>query len=110
MTPNSVKLLYLIINNANGYIEESNVNKSLTLVPTDESKDKLKKYGKIWGKNKGFIRSTYNNSDDYVEKYIKSNFIQLMIYPRKTTLKFYDIITIVRSVFNDSNKYYPQNK
>ena len=38
MTPNSVKYLYLIINIANVYTEESNGNKYLTLVPTDESK------------------------------------------------------------------------
>ena len=41
VTPNSVKPLYLIINTANGYIEENNKNKYLTLVPTDESKGKL---------------------------------------------------------------------
>ena len=34
-TNNSVNLLYLIINKINGYIEESNGNKYLRLVPTD---------------------------------------------------------------------------
>ena len=38
----SVNPLYLIINKINGYIEESNGNKYLTLLPTDESKDTLK--------------------------------------------------------------------
>ena len=37
VTPIALKLLYPIIINANGYIEESNGNKYLTLVPTDES-------------------------------------------------------------------------
>ena len=37
-----VNPLYLIINKLNGYIEESNQNKYLTLVPTDENKDILK--------------------------------------------------------------------
>ena len=37
VTPNSVKLLYLIINKINGYIEESNGNKYLTLLPADAS-------------------------------------------------------------------------
>ena len=40
-TPNSIKPLYLIINNANGYSEESNGNKYLTLLHTRESKDSL---------------------------------------------------------------------
>ena len=39
-----MQILYtLIINKINGYIEEGNGNKYLTLVPTNESKDILKK-------------------------------------------------------------------
>ena len=38
---NLVKLLYLIINKLNGYIEGSNEKKYLSLFATDESKDKL---------------------------------------------------------------------
>ena len=41
-TTNIVKPLYLIINLKNGYIEESNGNKYLALVPTDENKASLK--------------------------------------------------------------------
>ena len=40
---NSVNLLYLIINNANGYFEEINKNKNLTLAATNESKEIIKK-------------------------------------------------------------------
>ena len=40
---NSLNPLYLIINKINGYIEENNRKKYLTLVTTDESKDTLKK-------------------------------------------------------------------
>ena len=50
VTINSVNLFYLIINKRNGYIEESNVSRYLTLVPTDESKDTLKKYEELWSK------------------------------------------------------------
>ena len=39
---NSENPLYLIINKINGFIEESNGNKHLTLVPTNESKNTLK--------------------------------------------------------------------
>ena len=39
---NSINSLYLIINKISGYIEESNENKHLALVPTDECKDILK--------------------------------------------------------------------
>ena len=44
------------------------------LVTTDENRDKLKEYEKIWRKVKDIIRSTYNNPDDYDEKYIKLKF------------------------------------
>ena len=50
VTVNSVNLFYLIINKRNGYTEESNVSRYLTLVPTDESKDTLKKYEELWSK------------------------------------------------------------
>ena len=46
-TINSVNPLYLIINKTNGYIEESNGNKYLTLVPTNKSKNTLKKYEEL---------------------------------------------------------------
>ena len=41
---NSVNLLYLIIGKVDGYIEEKNGNKCLTLFSTDKSKEVLKKY------------------------------------------------------------------
>ena len=50
VTVNSVNLFYLIINKRNGYTEESNVSRYLTLVPTDESKDTRKKYEELWSK------------------------------------------------------------
>ena len=71
MTPNTIKSLYLIINNATRYIEEGNGNKYLPLVLTDEGKDILKKYEQTWRKIKGLIRLTNSNSDDYDEEYIK---------------------------------------
>ena len=46
-------------------------NKQLTLVPTDERKDSLKKYKKLWTETKDLIRTKINKSDDYYEKYMK---------------------------------------
>ena len=39
----SVNLLYLVFNTINGYFEEINESKYLMLVPTNESKDTIKK-------------------------------------------------------------------
>ena len=41
-TINSVNPLYLMLNKMNGYFEEINGNKYLTLVPTNESRKNLK--------------------------------------------------------------------
>ena len=57
---NSVKILYLIINEVNGCIEESNGNTYMTLAPTDESIDTLKNYKEIWSKIRDLIRSISN--------------------------------------------------
>ena len=64
---NSVNPLYLIFNKVNGYFEEINGNKYLTLVPTNEKKEKIKKYEKFWSKIRALIRSITKNSDDYDE-------------------------------------------
>ena len=47
----------------NGYFEEINGNKYLTLVPTNESKEKIKKCGELHIKIKDLIRSITINSD-----------------------------------------------
>ena len=71
---NSVDPLCLIINKVNGYFEEINKNKYLTLVPTNESKEIIKKYEELWSKIRDLIRSITKNSDDYDEKYMKIKF------------------------------------
>ena len=58
-----------MFNRINGYFEEINGNRYLTLVPTTESKGKTKKYEEMWIKIKDLIRSTNKKSDDYDEKY-----------------------------------------
>ena len=71
---NSVNPLYLIFIKVNGCFEEINGNKYLTLVPTNESKEKIKKYEELWIKIRDLIRSITKNSDDYQDKYMKIKF------------------------------------
>ena len=61
---NSVNHLYLIFSKVNGYFEVINKGKYLTLVPTNERNQELKKYEEL-------IRSITKNSDDYDKKYLK---------------------------------------
>ena len=44
----SVNPLRLIFRYVNGYFEEINGNKYLRLVPTNESKEKIKRYEELW--------------------------------------------------------------
>ena len=44
------------------------------MVPTNESKEKIKKFRELWGKISYLIRSITKNSDDYDEKHIKFKF------------------------------------
>ena len=43
----SVNSLYFMFNKINRYFEEFNRNKHLTLIPTNESKEKIKKYKEL---------------------------------------------------------------
>ena len=67
---NSVNRLYPIFSKVNGYFEENNGSKYLTLVPTNKSKKK-KKNEELWIKIRDIIRSITKNSDNYDEKYMK---------------------------------------
>ena len=71
---NNVNPLQLIINKVNGYFEETNTNKYLTLVFVNDSKEKIEKYKELWIKIRDLIRSITKNLDDYDEKYIKMKF------------------------------------
>ena len=70
---NGVNPLYLIFSKVNGYFEEINKSKYLTLAP-NESKEIIKKYEELWCKINDLIRSATKNSDDYDEKFMKIKF------------------------------------
>ena len=113
MTMNSVKLLHCIIINVNGYTEESNGNKYLTLVPTDESKDTLKKYKELCSKIRDLIRSII------IRSIINRRLITQIVMVRN--MKKDDYLTLKKKnaiafqhdnsclvCFHEGNKYYPQ--
>ena len=62
----------------------------MTLVSTDESNKKLKKYDEIWSKIKALTWSTNNNSDDYDEKHVKVKFSSDDVLSLKKTLELYE--------------------
>ena len=64
----SVNPLYLILGDVNGYFEEINENKYLMLVPTNESREKMKKYEELWIKIRELIKPITKNSNGYDKK------------------------------------------
>ena len=77
----SVNPLYLIFRNVNGYFEEIDKTRYLTLVPANENKGKIKKYEELWSKIRDLVRSITKNTDNYDEKNIwKSNLVQMISY------------------------------
>ena len=89
----------------NRYFEEININRYLTLVPTDESKKIIQKYEELWSKIRDLIRSVSKISDDYDEKDMKIKFDNL---PLNKSIEIHNATIVVRSVFHKNNKYYPQ--
>ena len=78
------------------------------LVPTDKSKETLKKYRTKWNKIRDLIRSITNYSHNY-EKYLKIKCKLDDDLPLKKMLNFYNMVIAVRSVFHEDNKYYRQD-
>ena len=104
----NVNPLYLIFGEVNGYFEEINGNTYSTLVPTNESKVKYKKYGELWSEIIDLIRSITKKSDDYDENYIKIKFDSDDNLPLNETIEIPIVTIVVRAVFHEYNIYYPQ--
>ena len=93
-----------IVWSLNEYINESNGNKYLTLVTTNESKDTLKKSEELWSKIRDFFRVISNNSVNHDGKYIKITFQSDDDLHLKKTLGFQNIIIVIGSIFHEGNK------
>ena len=99
LTINCVKYLYVIINKVNGCVEEFNLNKSLTLVPTNENKEMIKKFEKLWSKIINLISSITKNSDDHNDKFIKIKFNFDEELPLNKTIDISSMIIVIKTVF-----------
>ena len=88
-----------MLNKMNGYFEEINENKYLTLAPTNESKKNIKKYEELWIKIKDLIRSVTKKSDDYDEKYIEIKFYSGDELLLNKMIETHVIMIVVRAIF-----------
>ena len=80
----------------------------MVLIPTNESKEKIKKYEELWSKIRDLIRSLTKNSDNYDEKHMKIIFNSDELFPLNKVTDIPTMTIVVRAVFYENNKYYPQ--
>ena len=100
--------MYLLVNHANGYIEGKNGNKYLIFDSTDENKEILKKYSDVWDGIKDKIEEVSSGEYDYEKDYMKIKLSSDDDLPLNKPLKFHNMTIIIRSVFEEDGKLYPQ--
>ena len=105
----SVNSLYLRVNHASGYIKEKNGNKYLIFDDSaDEKKELLKKYKDVWNGLKNKIKEINVVKSDYEKDYMKIKFNSDDNLPLNKPLKLHAMTIIIRSVFEENGKFYPQ--
>ena len=87
-----------MLNRMNGYFEEINGSKFLTLVPTNEIKEIIKKYEELRIKIKYLIRSVTKKSGDYDKKNLKIKFYPDHELPLNKTVKILTILIVVGAI------------
>ena len=93
----------------NEYFEEINRNKYLTLVLTNESKEKMKIYEEMFSYIRDLIRSITKNLDNSDEKYMQVKFNSDNELPLSETIVIPNMAIVARAVFEENNKYYLQD-
>ena len=93
------------INHASGYIEEKNENKYLIFDSVDENREVLKKYADVWDGIKTKIKAINGAEENLMQK-IKFNSENDL--PLNKPLTFHATTIIIRSVFKEDGKLYPQ--
>ena len=100
--------LYLLINHANGYIEENVVNKYLVFDSTDKNKEFLNKCNDVFNVINDRIKEVNSDECDYEKDYMKIKFNSDDDIPLKKPLKFHLITITIRYVFEEDGKLHPQ--
>ena len=89
----------MIVNHANGYIEEKGVNKYLIFDSTDENKV-TKKYN-VWNGIRDKINEVSSGESDYEKDYMKIKFNSDNNLTLNKPLKFHNMTITLRSVFEE---------
>ena len=107
---NSVNPLYILVDRIDGFIEEEKKgSKYLNIASTDSNSEVIKKYEEVWSGIKDCIEKINDDkSGEYGKDYMKIKFSSDDNLPLNKQLKFLNITIIVRNVFEESGKRYPQ--
>ena len=110
----SVNPLYLIIGKVDGHIEcnsvqKNNGNKYLVFDSTDENKEVLRKYAELWDRIKNEIETINGyKKGEYGKDFMKIKLNTDDNLPLNTSLKLHQLTIIVRCIFKEDSKFYPQ--
>ena len=104
----SVNPLYFILGEVDGYIEEKNGSNYLVFASTNKNKEVLKKYAGLWDGIKNLIERANDKAGECGKEFIKITFNSDDNLPLNKILKLHNLTVVVRSVFQENNKYYPQ--
>ena len=97
--------MYLIIDKADDYIEETNRSQYLTFASTDKNEEALTKYTEVWDKTKYLIKTI---TDCEAAEYEK-DFMQIKVdsdgnLSLNKTLKLHMLTVIVRFFFEEDGE------
>ena len=100
----------MLVNHANGYIEEKNGNKYLIFNDSvDENKEALKRFTDAWDEIKHKIKTINGGKEnEYSKDYMKIKFSSDDDLPLNKLLKFHFMTIIIRWFFSEDDKFYPQ--
>ena len=106
---NSVNPLYLLINRIDGFIEENDGDKYLSITLADKNSKVLRKHSEVLHGIRDCIEKI-NDSElgEYDKDYMKIKFNSDDDIPLNKQLNFLSITVIMRNVFEKDGKYYPQ--
>ena len=92
-----------------GHFEEKNENRYLVLDDADKNKEVLKKYEDVWGGIKKKIEKiNAGEKIEYGKDLRKIRFQSNDNLPLNKPIKLRLLIIIIRSVFSEDGKFYPQ--
>ena len=104
-----VNPLYLIIGKVDGHIERKNESKYLVFDSTDKNKEVFKKYRELWDEIENEIETINGGKKgEYGKDFMKIKFNTDDNLPLNKPLKLHLLTIIVRCIFEEDGKFYPQ--